>query len=115
MLTNTTSRPLLSRGAMFAPGDAIDVNPATLPEWDAVRRAFDRGELRAAVVSVPQAASVTPEPPAEPYEAPTVEAMPTSKPALWRLVKALGLDEGIAYRTTTVQELRELLERGADG
>lgn len=115
MLTNTTSRTLLSRGAHYAPGDAIDVDPATLPEWDAVRRAFDCGELRAAVVSVPQAVSEVPEPPAEPYEAPTVKPMPTGKPALWRLVKARGLDDGISYRTASAPELRALLEGDADG
>lgn len=112
MLTNTTTRALLSLtgGGLFLPGDAIDLDPATLPEWDAVRRAFDRGEIGAVVVS------------AAPYVPPMVERVEEpqeteasldfgamSKPDLWREVKAAGLDDGVSYRSATVDDLRALL------
>jgi len=103
MLTNTTNRTLLSLGpggGMYPPGAHIDVDPATLPEWDAVRRAFDAGELRAVVVSAAPPVPVEPEPVAE---------LPDGKPELWKMVKARGLDDGVSYRTATVDDLRALL------
>ena len=112
MLTNTTDRALLSLacGRPFLPGEAVDVDPATLPEWDAVRRAFDRGELRPVVSAAPYVSPMV-ERIEEPQEGKVPLDLGTmSKPDLWREVKAAGLDDGVSYRSATVDDLRALLE-----
>ena len=114
MLTNTTDRALLSLtcGVTVMPGEAVDVDPATLPEWDAVRRAFDRGELRSVVSAAPYVPPMV-ERAEEPQESQGSlnerEFDTMSKPDLWREVKAAGLDGDVSYRSATVDDLRALL------
>ncbi len=113
MLTNTTTRCLLSltRGREFLPGEAIDLDPATLPEWDAVRRAFDRGELGAVVSVPPPASPVEVEPVAESLgDDPVVDDWDAmGKPALWKLIKDLGGDAELDYRRASAEDMRAFL------
>ena len=69
-MKNTTNRSLLSvtLRRQYAPGDTLPSASeiAALPEWDAVRGAWDRGEFQVAeVVSPKSSASVDPVFPAE--------------------------------------------------
>ncbi len=81
---------------------AEDLAPARLADWRA------RG-----LEVVPEAQAPAPAPAPAPEPAPTGDEFEgLTRRALWRLVKAAGLSEGLAYRDATTHGLRELL-RGA--